>query len=171
LRASYRQTTQESWQGFMRLSKRTYNYQYHHGKLESGGTVSPSAGAALIQGNSVVANSTSPETGKVYTTVAIPIKLRDHVLGVIDLKLETQSVPVNLLETLDAASNRLAFALENARLLEEIRMRAERDHLVSNISAKVRAEADVDKVLQTVALELGRSLSVSGVVVQLRSAD
>jgi len=172
LRLNLQHTTQESWQGFMRLSRRSYNYQFRQGKaVESGGAISLQANEALSLGSSVIASGITAETGKPFTTVAIPIKLRDHVLGVIDLKFETQTVPANLLETLDTVSNRLAFALENARLLEEIRMRAERDRLVSNISAKVRAEANVDKVLQTVVLELGRSLSVSGVVVQLRSAD
>lgn len=171
LRQSYQQTTQESWQGFMRLSRQAYNYQYRQGQLHTGATLSLHANEAISLGTAVIASNISAETGKPQTAVAIPIKLRDHILGVIDFKFDTQAVPANLLETLNAATNRLAIALENARLLEEIRMRAERDRLVSNISAKVRAEADVDQVLQTVALELGRSLSVSGVVVQLRSPD
>ena len=122
-------------------------------------------------GKLVIKQQSDPSTGKPFTCVAIPIKLREQVLGVLDLRFETRMVPANMIEMLEAAANRLALALENARLLEEIQMSAAREHMVSNISAKVRAESEVDRVLQTVVTELGRSLGVSDVLVQLRGNE
>ena len=50
-------------------------------------------------------------------------------------------------------------------------MRAEREHLVGDISAKVRSTTAVQDILSTAASELGRSLGVSEVIVQLRSEE
>jgi GAF domain-containing protein len=171
LRASYRQSTQQSWQGFLHASRRPFSYHYQHGIVEPTALSTMQTEQAMESGTLVITQQTDRETGKPFSTVAIPIKLRDQILGVVDLRFETIKIPSNLLDMLEVATNRLALALENARLLEEIQMRAARDHLVSNISAKVRAEADVDKVLRTVAIELGRSLGVSDVLVQLRENE
>jgi GAF domain-containing protein len=171
LQISYRQTTQQSWQGFLQLARRNFAYSYRQGNLSTDSPKSLQASQALALGQPVFSHSTSPETGNAMTNVAVPIKLRDQVLGVLDLHFEIDRVPPNLLETLEAASNRLALALDNARLLEEIQLRAAREHMVSNISSKVRAESEVEKVLQTVVAELGRSLGVSDVLVQLRNVE
>jgi GAF domain-containing protein len=171
LQTSYRQTTQQSWQGFLQLARRSFAYNYRQGNLSTDSPKSLHASQALMLGQPVFSHSTSPETGNPVTHVAVPIKLRDQVLGVLDLHFDMDRVPPNLLETLEAASNRLALALDNARLLEEIQLRAAREHMVSNISSKVRAESEVEKVLQTVVAELGRSLGVSDVLVQLRDVE
>lgn len=171
LQTSYRQTTQQSWQGFLQLSRRSFAYNYRQGNLSIAPEKSLQANQALMLGQPMFSHGISPENGKAITNVAVPIKLRDQVLGVLDLHFETERVPPNLLETLEAASNRLALALDNARLLEEIKLRAAREHMVSNISSKVRAESEVEKVLQTVVAELGRSLGVSDVLVQLRNVE
>ena len=171
LRQSFRQTTQQSWQGFMRARRQNYSYQYRQGNLEATETTTSQAFEAMLLGRPVVTHSTSIEPGKGTTTVAVPIKLREQVLGVLNLNFDTPKVPADLIEMLEAVTNRMALALENARLLEEIQMRAAREHLVGDISTKVRAESEIDKVLQTVAAELGRSLGVSGVLVQLRGTE
>ena len=50
-------------------------------------------------------------------------------------------------------------------------MKAARDQTVGEISTKLRAEADIDNVMRIVAAELGRSLGVSNVTVQLREQE
>ncbi len=100
--------------------------------------------------------------------LAVPIKLRNQVLGVVDIRFQSASVSPELISLIEAAVNRLAVSLENARLLEEIQYRAERERLVSEISTKVRAAADVDTVWRTAIQEIGRSLGVSEVMIQLR---
>jgi GAF domain-containing protein len=171
LRASYRQSTQQSWQNFMYAARRPFSYRYQHGNIEAVTSSPLSSSKVLRSGDRSVTQQVDSATGKSYSSVEIPIKLRDQVLGVLHLRFEAQNLPSNLVDMLEIAASRLALALENARLLEEIQMRANRDHLVSNISAKVRAETDVDHILRTVASELGRSLGVSDVLVQLRGNE
>jgi GAF domain-containing protein len=171
LRLSYRQTTQQAWQGFMRSTRRNYSFQMHRGQVEAIDTTSPQANEAISLGRPITSRITAPDSGKQTCGIAVPIKLRDQVLGVIDLRFDVPNVPQDLIEMLEAASNRMALALENARLLEEIQMRANREHMVGSIISKVRAESEIDRVLQTVAAELGRSLGVSGVLVELRETE
>jgi GAF domain-containing protein len=80
-------------------------------------------------------------------------------------------VPQDMVPVLEAASNRLAVALENARLLEEIQSKADREHMISEISSKIRNSTNVDQVLRTTAAELGRTFGISEVLVQLRPSD
>lgn len=68
-------------------------------------------------------------------------------------------------------TERLSVALENVRLLEEIQVNAERDHLVAGISSRVRSATGIDHILRTAAEELGRTLGLSEVVVQLKPVD
>jgi len=72
---------------------------------------------------------------------------------------------------LEAAADRLALALENARLMEEVKSRAESDRLVSEVSNRVRSATNVDNVLKTAASELGRSLGINEVVVHLITSE
>jgi len=61
----------------------------------------------------------------------------------------------------------LGLALESARLFEETQRMAERERLVSEITAKVRASMDVDIILQTAVRELGAALGTDRAFVQL----
>jgi GAF domain-containing protein len=54
-----------------------------------------------------------------------------------------------------------AIALENTRLLEDTQRRAEREQFLADLSNKVRATTDVESILRTAILELGRSLKAS----------
>ncbi len=171
LKSSYRQITRQTWQGFLVSARRDYAYRLREGQLETESIPSSQASQAMIAGETVVACTPSSADARPKTSIAIPIKLRDQVLGVLDLQFEIGQLSPNSIELLEFAASRLALALDNARLLEEIQSRASRERLVSEISAKVRAESDVEKVLQTVAAELGHSFGVSDVLVQLRGPE
>jgi GAF domain-containing protein len=54
-----------------------------------------------------------------------------------------------------------ALALENARLLEDARLQAEKEHVVTEIASKAWSNADIDTILQTSLAELGKRLNAS----------
>jgi GAF domain-containing protein len=64
-------------------------------------------------------------------------------------------------------ANRLALALENARLLDETRQRAERDRLTADVTAQVRAYIDLKNILQTAVREVGRALGSDRAFIRL----
>ena len=88
-----------------------------------------------------------------------------------DLRFANVTVSGEMVSLLEMTANRLALALENARLLEELQIRAGREHMVSEVSAKLRTSTDIDSILRAAAIELGRALNTTEVLVQLRPVD
>ena len=103
------------------------------------------------------------------SALAVPIKLRGEVIGVLDLQ-ETDE-PRNWTEEemamVSAVADQVALALENARLLEETQRRAERERLAGQITARIRAAGDMDGILRTTVQEVRRALGVSHGVIRL----
>ncbi len=91
-----------------------------------------------------------------------PIQLRGQAIGVLGLsetdKRRWTREEIALVETI---VDQMALAIENARLLRDTQLRAERERLSADISAKVRASTDVDNILRTAIRELGRTLHAS----------
>ncbi|MEJ5313205.1 MULTISPECIES: GAF domain-containing protein [Anaerolinea] len=145
-----RQTVRTGWTQFFRNKKRQ---RYAFNMRASGSSLS----------------SNGHETGDASsgTTLAVPIKIRNETLGVVNLKFATNRVPPEVANLVEQAVNRMAISLDNVRLLEEIQMRAEREQIVSEIAAKVRATNEIEKILEITAREIGRSLGASDVVVHL----
>jgi len=165
---SNRSATQRAWRSHFRNTRQPFAYHYHQSQLDHEVQETVQAQQALALGKRVIEVAGSDAKGKPSTVLAVPIKLRNQVLGVVDIRFESANVSPELVALIEGTVNRLAVSLENARLLEEIQTRAEREQLVSEISTKVRAAADVDSVLRIAIQEIGRSLGVSEVMVQLR---
>jgi transcriptional regulator of acetoin/glycerol metabolism len=103
--------------------------------------------------------------------VAVPIKLRDQVVGVLDLNFEDQSVSPETLTLVEEIAGRLALALENARLLDETRQRAQRDRLIADITAQVRASMDIERILKTAVQGIGAALGTDRAFIQLETGQ
>lgn len=172
LEEGYRSYTRGLWQAHLKGSKKQLSYVYKQDTLGTDYQKSETAEDALLRGEPIITTPESPENAEdVESEVAIPITLRNQTLGVMNIKTRGKTVPADMVDLLNNASNRLALALENARLLEQIQERAEREHLVSEISAKVRASTDIDTILRTAVSELGKTLAIDEVRIQLKSGD
>ena len=171
MRETNRQTAREAWQGFHRVSRGNFSYRIRQGKVEPDPLSLMDHSEVFEFGKPVIQKLTDPQSGIPFTKLAIPIKSRDLVLGTLDLRFNSGQLSSNIVDLVESVANRLALAIENARLLEENQMKAARDQTIGDISTKVRAEADIDKVMRIVAAELGRSLGVSEVIVQLRENE
>jgi GAF domain-containing protein len=105
------------------------------------------------------------------SALAVPIKLRDQVIGVIDLH-ETDAErewTADDVALVMAVADQAALALENAHLLEQTQQRARREQLVTQIATKVRAAADVDGIMRAGVQEIRRVLGASHGIVHLRT--
>ncbi len=96
-------------------------------------------------------------------TIAIPIILRDQVLGVVRLQKPENANPwhEDEIELMDTLIDQLEVALESARLYKETQQRAERERLVTDITTKIRSTTDPEQMLQTAVEELKRALNTS----------
>jgi GAF domain-containing protein len=172
LEEGYRSYTKGLWQAHLKGSKKQLSYVYKQDTLGTDYQKSETAEDALLRGEPIIAAPTTPENVEdIESEVAVPITLRNQTLGVMNIKTKGKTVPAEMVDLLNNASNRLALALENARLLEQIQERAEREHLVGEISAKVRASTDIDTILRTTVSELGKSLGIDEVRIQLKSGE
>jgi GAF domain-containing protein len=93
--------------------------------------------------------------------VALPIKLRNQVLGVVDIQFEGKTIPSDVVPMLETITNRLALALENARLFEQTVRRAERERKVLEITSKIRSTNDPQQMLRVALEELQGALKAS----------
>ncbi|HFD38916.1 MAG TPA: GAF domain-containing protein, partial [Anaerolineae bacterium] len=103
------------------------------------------------------------------SVVAVPIVVRDQVIGVIDARKppdggEWTEREAALLEML---VGQLGAALDSARLYEDTQRRAARDRLLSEVASRVRETLDIETVLRTAAVEIRRALELPEVVVRL----
>lgn len=152
LQLVYREQTRESWQ---KLPKRlrVYGYLHRPGKLER---LTQPAPLALPAEDGAVAQSTPEEI-----TITTPIKFRGETLAALQVKTSSRSAAEAeaYRETLQAIAERIALAIENARLYEETSRRAQREHIVARIIANLRGSNDPDEMLSAAMQELKQALS------------
>ncbi len=126
----------------------------------------PTIDQAIATGETVILTHPTKDNPAV---LAVPVKFRDQVIGIIHI----EAAEVNRKWTEDevimvqAISDRAAFALENARLLEETRRRAEQEETIANVTTQIGASTDFNRILQTTIQELGRALGTSRSFIQL----
>ena len=93
-------------------------------------------------------------------TIAIPIILRDQLLGAVRLKKPDDANPWtnDEIELMDTLIDQLEVALESARLYQETQRRAKREQSVTEITTKIRATTDPQTMLRTAVSELKEAL-------------
>jgi GAF domain-containing protein len=104
-------------------------------------------------------------------TLIIPLMVLNQVIGVIGLEQEdTNRTWTNEeIGIAQAAANRAALTLENARLLEESQRRAAKERTIFEATARIGSAVNIENILQATAEELERILSDSEVILQFQS--
>ena len=90
-----------------------------------------------------------------------PITLRRENIGLVEVgfnKNVKADVQESRLRMLRSLIDQTAVALESAQRYEASRKAANREQLLREITARVRGSADVDTVLRTTVLEVGKAL-------------
>jgi GAF domain-containing protein len=106
-----------------------------------------------------------PQTGRLTLEkdareLAIPIRLRGQVIGYLDVKPrnDNRKWTQDDIVLLEAAAERAALALENARLVETAQRRASREQTIGEISTRIGAVSNLDAIMQAAVEELGRKI-------------
>jgi GAF domain-containing protein/HAMP domain-containing protein len=97
--------------------------------------------------------------------VAVPIQLQNQVIGILDVR-STEPDRVwtrDEVAVIEDIAERLGLALENARMFEETSSRASREHVVAEITSRIRETNDPQAMIRTTIEELQRALNVSRV--------
>lgn len=161
LEQSYQSFTQQSWQTFGRVGRQNIGYKFDNVRLESIKAV-PEDVRPLLENGGV------PSVGANGHSLQVPIRLRGQVIGVVQLRFQNARVPETTATMMQQIADRLATALENARLLEDSLRRANKERAISEITAKISASVNMRNVLQTAVEELGRAIPGSEVMIQFQ---
>ncbi|MEW5941241.1 MAG: GAF domain-containing protein, partial [Chloroflexota bacterium] len=141
---------------------------YHHAPGGGQTLVEPApweeAQDAVVTGKTLVTAGQTEAPGNI-SAVAVPIRLYNQTIGVIDIRSSDPSRRwrEDEIAVIEATAERLALALENARLFEETSARASREHAVAEISSRIRATNDPQAMIRTAVEELQRVLGVTRV--------
>ncbi|HET9914437.1 MAG TPA: GAF domain-containing protein [Anaerolineales bacterium] len=166
LESAYGRFTTENWKK-LSIGSLAFNRGYHFDnvRVEPVAELTELADTVLKTGTRVVLNGSTPGTNK-EQKAAIPIKLRGQTIGVITLKLK-EDYDINTISTIELAVERLAAAMESARLYEETRLRADREQSISRVTSAISASTDYEQILQTTIREIGSILGDTEVAIQI----
>jgi GAF domain-containing protein/HAMP domain-containing protein len=167
----YSQILRQEWSTFSeRESKIGFRQTPTSGKYISKPVLTEEIREALTNGQVVVLEGNG---SKSQPSLAVPVKLRGHTIGVLNIKAPTKDRiwsrdEINLAQ---AVSDRLALALDNVRLLQESQRRAAKEAKIGEVSAKIGSSINMRNVLQTAVEELGRALPGSEVIIQFEGKE
>lgn len=164
-----REYTQKEWAQYIRNIRENSAYKYGPKGLTDKVMDSPLIREAIEKGEIIIRENEKDKVAP--TTLVVPVKLREQTIGAVELKISDPAITDSLRQIMESTTNRLALALENARLIDEMQTRANQEHLISSISSKIRTTTAVNDILRMTALELGKSLGVSEVRVELRTKN
>jgi len=151
--AAYRQVTGEAWSGIRRL---TPVVGYHFNGANAEPLNMPT------NDNQVQAPDDS------YT---VPVQLRGATIGKLRIKSSTngRQWTDDEIAVIQATAERVALAVENARLILESQKRASKEQVIGEVSSKIGASVNLDNILQTTLREMGRILPGAEISIQVEN--
>ncbi len=162
-RRAYGELTREGWLAMLQAN-RELGFRFSRSAITPAeGEWQPEMLEAVKAGQSVISNDLA------QPTLTVPLKVRDQVIGVLDLQRNTTGRPWTetdqvLLQTL---TEQLGVALESARLYQDTQRRAMQEQLIGEVTGRIRESLDLDAVLQTAVQEIGEALALHDVTIQL----
>jgi GAF domain-containing protein len=182
-RRAYGELRSEAWGDLLRA-------QPDLGFLRDRQGISPAGDLWRPEMETAVQTGKTTSGGDGSTSLAIPIKVGDQVIGVVDARkpggtgegaaqgsgtvaareagsgTSWTEDEVALMETL---TDQLEMALDSARIYQETQRRAARERLIGEVAGRMRETLDMDTVLQTAVREMGDALNIAAIKVRMGS--
>ncbi len=107
--------------------------------------------------------------GQKPASLIVPLALYGQTIGVLGFQ---EAEPGRIwtedeIALVESVAEQIVQVLEGARLFRDTQLYAWREQAVSQITSRIRAQVDVEDILQTTAEELGRTLGVSRAIIRL----
>ncbi len=154
---AYQESTRQSWQGFARNENRITGYKFDGVQLQPINWATEHVEEKTQKDLKKIPEAKSDDS----KSQAIPVRLRGQTIGFVNVRLRGGSASSETTAIIEQITDRLASALENARLAEETRQRAQRDAMISEISNKISTYSDIDSIMRSAVEELGHRLGSS----------
>lgn len=161
-----RASTLQAWREYA-LSQRSQTLNSEAGTAPTNHTSSELREAAVRTGKTMIGQVTERNT----IPIAVPIRLRDQILGAVEWELPQDGFDQNKVQLAQELTDRLAVSLENARLFHESQRATDRERLVNDIAARLTNQNDIDQILQMAVREVGQALRSPQVTIRLNQAN
>lgn len=100
--------------------------------------------------------------------IAVPLRVRGRVIGAIEFDLDKdQSLSPEDFDLMEEVSERFGMVAENARLVDESQIAAQREALVNQISSRLQTSGNVDIMLREAVRGLQTALKADSVSIRL----
>ena len=173
-RQAYGQRSREAWAELL-SARADWGYSYDQRSITPTQSDWPSILRQAEQTGQTVQKdaATVAEGDSGAPTLAIPIKVRENVIGVLGFDKGETRAPwtdeeVTLLEAL---TFQLGLALDGAQLYRDTERSAVREQLVGEVTAQIRETLDIETVLKTAAQGIRLAMDLPAVTVRLAGHD
>jgi GAF domain-containing protein len=154
LERSYQAFTEQTWQSYQRPGRQNLGYRFDNVRLES---IKAAPGTGQLPGGAGEEAAKGELNGPAAESLEVPIRLRGETLGTVSLRFQSGPVTDATTNMIRQITDRLATALENARLLEDSVKQANKERAIGEITAKITASVSMRNILQTAVEEPGRA--------------
>ena len=102
---------------------------------------------------------------------SVPVELRGESIGRLRINpaVEGHKWTDDEIAIIQATAERVALAVENARLVSESQKRASKEQVIGEISSKISSAINLDNILQTALREMGRILPGTEISIQVEN--
>jgi len=160
-RRAFGELSREAWQQLLQTRSDLSFVYDERGLMPATDAIEPHMRAATQMGVAAVAEDDE-------RAVALPIKVREQVIGVINVHKPEQGAwtdeQIALLETL---TEQLGVALESARLYQDTQRRAAREQMIGEVTGRIRETLDMETMLRTAAEQMRQALDLEDLIVRL----
>ncbi|HNT74912.1 MAG TPA: GAF domain-containing protein [Anaerolineae bacterium] len=167
MQAVQRRYQQQAWAEYLQVAVATGYETRRPGADPLGEAVLPEVRQVVADQRAVTLPAQVGDTR--HAALAVPITLRDQVIGVLGIHDEdgSRKWSADDVALLEAVAERMGQAAETLRLLDETQRAAARERLTGAVAAQMRASLDVDTVLQTAARAIGEALGLHDLTIEL----
>jgi GAF domain-containing protein len=163
---AYGDLSSQAWAELLQAQPNMGFRSVAHGVTATSANWQPEMEQAMTTGQTV---RSSEGDGDGKQRVAVPIKVRGQVIGVLETHKPAGSggwskEEIALLETI---ADQLDSALEGARLYQETQRRAAREQAIRHVTEEMRRTVDVETILQNTVAELARVMGAPRAYVRL----
>lgn len=165
LQAAQRIYLRQSWEAFVQAGVAPGGYHYKALNAQEEIHVDVDENAWLTPMSQAVRSQDIATEG---LSLAIPLDTRGQVIGALGIKRANgEEWSEDEITLVNAIGDQLAQTIDNLRLLEDTGRRAAREKAASDVAASIRAEVEIEAVLERALSELGRVLAAERGVARL----
>ncbi len=159
---AFGELTRSAWKNLL-SARPSWGYCYRNERLVPADAAWPEAlRRALQEGRPIQEDGTSP-------ALTLPLQVRGNTIGALQFRKPADALAWSPeeVETLQRLTERIATALDNARLYQESQRRALQEQIRGQLLSRVHQQTTLEKVLSTAAEEIYTTLALEEITIQL----